>query len=435
MYDNMYTLLYYSLYKLILLEYLGNTMSVTDRNWKLSSCNLEKFLAERTAPMQNPTMHDMLKLRMVPNVISLAGGLPAPEMFPMEAFHKAFDWMATQDPELLFQYSPTEGLPYLKNYLIESMDKFKLPLSEDNVLLVNGSQQSLDLLGRIFINKGDKIITESATYLGAIQAFDVYRPEYITIPMDDDGMRMDELERALQANPGVKFIYVLSTFHNPAGTTLPLDRRTELVRLALKYNTLIIEDDPYSELRFEGKAIPPIISLNWGNTIYLNSFSKILSPGIRLGWIIAPKPIINQLVMAKQSADMHNNNLVQLAVYGICRQGELEPHIRALRPFYQNRRDVMIRAIQEYLPPEFVCNRPEGGLFLWITMPPCVNSDDLLNSAVKENVAFVPARTFYPGGIGKPNYMRLNYSYMPPDRIEEGIKRLGRAISNYLSLG
>jgi 2-aminoadipate transaminase len=257
-------------------------------------------LADRTNRMQSSAIRELLKLTMLPDVISFAGGLPAPECFPVRDFQDACRWVLGHDPEHALQYSPTEGYPPLKDYLIDATSKYDLPAVRDNILFTNGSQQALDFLGRVFINQGDKIVTGRPTYLGALQAWNVFGPQYVTVPLDDDGMRMDELEIALKANPGVKFIYVLPNFHNPAGVTLPLERRLRLVQLAVEHGAFIVEDDPYGDLRYEGEDIPPVFSLHKENTIYLSTFSKTLAPGLRLGWILAPERVIAKFVQAKQ---------------------------------------------------------------------------------------------------------------------------------------
>jgi len=392
----------------------------------------DKMLAKRTARMQGSIIRELLKFTMLPDIISFAGGLPAPEVFPVRDFQDACHWVLSHDAEHALQYGPTEGYPPLKDYLIESMSKYEIPAARDNILFTNGSQQALDLIGRIFVNKGDKIITGRPTYLGAIQAWNVYGPEYITVPLDDGGMRMEELEKALQANPGVKFIYVLPNFHNPAGTTLPLERRLRLVELAVQHGASIVEDDPYGQLRFEGKDITPICALHKENTLYLSTFSKTLAPGLRLGWIVAPERIIAKLVQVKQGTDLHTSSLVQYLTYDICRRGLIRAHIRRIREVYRERRDAMLQALKEHFPPEANWTRPQGGLFLWVRLPEQIDTEQLLEVAVEEKVAFVPGYAFYPGGSGGHCCMRLNFSYSRPEIIEEGIKRLGRAIKRQL---
>jgi 2-aminoadipate transaminase len=390
-------------------------------------------LASRTQRMQSSIIRELLKFTMLPDVISFAGGLPAPEAFPVRDFQDACRWILEHDPEHALQYGPTEGYPPLKDYLIEAMRKYEIPAVQGNVLFTNGSQQALDLLGRTFIDDGDKIVTERPTYLGAIQAWNYYGPQYLTVRMDDHGMRMDDLEETLAANPGVKFIYVLPNFHNPAGTTLSLERRLRLVELAAEHGVFIVEDDPYGELRFEGQDITPIFALHKENTIYLSTFSKTLSPGMRLGWIVAPERVISKIIQAKQGADLHTSSLVQCLAYDICQRGLLRAHVRKVRAIYRERRDAMLAAMEEHFPPEVKWTRPQGGLFLWVRLPECMDAEALLKVAIEEKVAFVPGHAFYPAGGDGRCCLRLNFSYARPEVAEEGIRRLGRAIRRQMA--
>jgi 2-aminoadipate transaminase len=388
----------------------------------------DKALATRTERMQSSIIRELLKFTMLPDVISFAGGLPAPDVFPVRDFQDACAWVLGHDAEQALQYGPTEGFPPLKDWVIDAVRRYELPAGRKNVLFTNGSQQALDLIGRVFIDEGDKILTGRPTYLGAIQAWNVYGPEYVTVPLDDDGMRMDQLQEALEANPGVKFIYVLPNFHNPAGTTLPLERRYRLVELAAKHGAFIIEDDPYGELRFEGEDITPICALHKENTLYLSTFSKTLAPSLRLGWIVAPEAVIAKIVQAKQGADLHTSQLLQYLTYDICHRGLIRAHVRSMREVYRERRDTMLAAMEQYFPEGVTWTRPQGGLFLWVRMPESMDAEKLLTVAVEEKVAFVPGHAFYPGGNDGRCCMRLNFSFCPPEIIQEGIQRLGRAM-------
>lgn len=388
--------------------------------------------AKRAGRMKSSIIRELLKVTLIPDVISFAGGLPAPEAFPVRDFQDACRWVLDHQPEQALQYGTTEGYPPLKDYLIEAMARYNLPAVRGNVLFTNGSQQALDLLGRVFIDEGDKIIVGLPTYLGAIQAWNVYGPQYVTVHEDDNGMCMDDVERALRAHPGLKFIYVLPNFHNPAGTTLPLERRQRLVELAARHGAFIIEDDPYGELRYEGEDITPIFTLHKENTIYLSTFSKTLAPGLRLGWMVAPERVIAKLIQAKQGADLNTSTLVQYVAYDICQRGLIRAHVRKIRKLYGDRRDAMLKAMEEHFPPEVTWTRPQGGLFLWVRMPDGMDSERLLDVAVQEKVAFVPGRAFYPNEGEGQCCMRLNFSYCEPATIEEGIKRLGRAIKRQM---
>ena len=397
------------------------------------STDWDGALASRTARMKSSVIRELLKFTMLPEVISFAGGLPAPEVFPLRDFRDACNWVLDHEARLALQYGPTEGHPPLKDYLIEAMSRYELPAGRGNILFTNGSQQALDLLGRVFIDQGDRIITGRPTYLGAIQAWNAYGPRYLTVPLDDDGMRMDELEKTLEANPGVKFIYVLPNFHNPAGTTLPVERRYQLVELAARHGAFIVEDDPYGQLRFEGEDITPICAMHKENTVYLSTFSKTLAPGMRLGWIVAPEEVIAKLIQAKQGADLHTSTLVQCLAYDICSRGLIRAHVRKIRKVYRERRDAMLKAMEQHFPPEVTWSRPQGGLFLWAQLPEYMDAEKLLEVAVEEKVAFVPGHAFFPGGDDGRCCMRLNFSYSRPDVIEEGIERLGRAIKRMMA--
>ncbi len=391
----------------------------------------QAVLSTRANRMKSSAIRELLKVTMLPGVISFAGGLPAPEAFPVRDFRDAFEWVLEHEAEQALQYGPTEGYPPLKDFLIEAMAKYEIPAVRANILFTNGSQQALDLLGRAFINVGDTIVTGRPTYLGAIQAWDAYGPRYATVPLDDQGMRMDELEETLKANPGAKFIYVMPNFHNPAGTTMPLERRLRLVELAVEYGAFIVEDDPYGELRYEGQDVTPIEALHKENTIYMSTFSKTLAPGLRLGWIVAPERAMGKLVHAKQGMDLHTSSLIQHLAYDICQRGLLRVHVRKIRKIYRERRDLMLRCMEQHFPPEATWTRPQGGLFLWVQLPEDMDTQELLKFAIEEKVAFVPGYAFYPGGADGQCCMRLNFSNARPEMIEEGIKRLGRAIERY----
>jgi 2-aminoadipate transaminase len=390
----------------------------------------ETTFARRTSSMQSSIIRELLKITQRPGVISFAGGLPAPELFPVREFREACDFVLTEIPERALQYGPTQGVSGLLDYLAEQGQKYGVPSLAENILITNGSQQALDLIGRVFIDEGDTILTESPTYLGAIQAWRMYDPRFLTVPIDDDGMQVDRLEEILEHNE-VKFVYVLPNFHNPGGTTMPLARREKLVRLAARHGVFIIEDDPYGELRFEGKDIPPIVSLHKENVIYLSTFSKTLAPGLRLGWISGPSAIIGRLGQAKQGTDLHTGTFVQYVAYDICERGLLKRHVRKIRAEYRLRRDVMLAAMAEHFPPQASWTRPSGGLFLWVRLPQELDTEQLFATALEEQVAFVPGYVFYPTGGGR-NTMRLNFSCMAPPQIQEGIRRLGRAIKRQL---
>ena len=400
--------------------------------------------AQRTQRMGSSMIRELLKLTERPDIISFAGGLPAPEMFPVEAFEAASSRVLRQHGSKALQYSTTEGYLPLREFIVEKMGRYGIEASVDNVLITSGSQQALDLIGKLLINPGDLILTERPSYLGALQAWRAYQAEYSTVPIDDHGLRIDLLEEALCGGP--KFMYVLPNFQNPGGVTLSYERRLALVDIADRYGVPIIEDDPYGELRFEGEHLPPLVVLDAdklngrqynlqnepqsyfkGNVIYMSTFSKTLAPGLRLGWIVAPTSVIQHCVMAKQGMDLHTSSFVQMIAYEVAKDGFLTEHVRQIRQVYRERRDIMLAAMTEHFPPGVRWTKPEGGLFLWVTLPDELDSTAVLQEAIAHKVAFVPGETFYPEG-DRHNSFRLNFSNAHPDQIREGIARLGQVL-------
>jgi 2-aminoadipate transaminase len=397
--------------------------------------------AKRTAGITSSVIRELLKLVRKPGMISFAGGLPAPEVFPVARIREScLRVLDHAGPEAL-QYSPTEGYLPLREQIAAGLASQGVPLRAENILITCGSQQALDLLGKLLIDSGDRIVVEAPTYLGALQAFDVFGAEYVAVPVDHDGLCLDQVEAALRSGP--KFLYVMPNFQNPAGVTLALERRRQLVSLAEKFGVPIVEDDPYEKLRYEGESLPPLIALDpayrgpgeagGGNVIYLSTFSKTLAPGLRLGWIAGPAGVIAKLVQIKQGADLHTSTFSQMLAYEAATGGFLERHTRTICRVYRERRDAMLDALQAMLPPGAACTRPQGGLFLWATLPEGMDSRALLEHALAEGVAFVPGDCFYAGGseIGR-RQMRLNFSYVEPERIREGIRRLSAALRRYM---
>lgn len=399
--------------------------------------------ALRMARMKSSIIRELLKLTERPDVISFAGGLPAPEVFPVEEFRAAADRVLTEHGPEALQYSTTEGYRPLREMIARHTARYGIVVEPENVLITNGSQQALDLLGRVFLNPGDRILLERPTYLGALQAWNAYQTEYVGMPMDEAGLRTDSLEGALRAGP--KFIYALPNFQNPTGVTLSEERRRELVKLASQSGVPLIEDDPYGQLRYEGEHLPPLVVLEdelhsdgndccySGNVIYLCTFSKTLAPGLRLGWIIAPVEVIGKLVQAKQGADLHTSTFIQMVAYEVAHGGFLDRHVREIRTVYRERRDTMLAAMERYFPEEVRWTHPQGGLFLWVTLPEGLDAQEILKIALeKEKVAFIPGGPFFPSEP-EPNTMRLNFSNATPERIEEGIARLGRVLEDVLA--
>ena len=310
------------------------------------------------------------------------------------------------------------------------------------MLITSGSQQALDLIGKLFIDSGDRLLVEAPTYLGALQAFNAYGADYVSVPIDNDGLRTDLVEKPLRSSP--KFMYVLPNFQNPAGTTLSEGRRHELVLLANIYGVPIIEDDPYGQLRYEGDHVLPLVVLDReslrrdsgysvGNVIYLSTFSKTLAPGLRLGWIVAPQEIIKKLVQLKQGTDLHTSTFNQHVAYEVARDGFLDLHVKLIRQIYRKRRDVMLESLKEFFPPEVTWTRPQGGLFLWVTLPKGLDSEKILEAALRQDVAFVPGTSFYANaGEDGRSHMRLNFSNASPEQIREGIRRLSLAVQSQI---
>jgi len=388
--------------------------------------------ANRTQRMGSSIIRELLKWTEQADILSFAGGLPAPEVFPVEKFKEACNTVLDEFGAQALQYSTTEGYRPLREMIARHATRFGIDIAPDNILITSGSQQALDFIGRVFINQGDHIVCESPTYLGALQAWNAYGAQYISVPSDENGMIVDELEKALRVGP--KFIYVLPNFQNPAGSTLNLERRKRLVELADRYGVPIIEDDPYGQLRYEGEHLPAVVTLDsqfrgddgtyTGNVIYLSTFSKILAPGIRLAWVVAPQQVIRKLVMAKQAADLHTATFNQMVAFEVGKHGFLDEHVKFIRATYKERRDIMLETMDEVFPSEVRWTHPQGGMFLWGILPKGMDAAEVLKVAIEKKVAFVPGGSFHPNGGGE-NTMRLNFSFSSPEIIREGITRLG----------
>src|SRR5512146_2540666 len=392
--------------------------------------------AHRTQKMGSSVIRELLKFTEQPDIISFAGGLPAPEVFPLKEFQEACNVVLAEHPTQALQYGPTEGHRPLREMIARHASRYMVEVTPDNILITSGSQQALDFLGRLFINRGDYIVVESPTYLGALQAWNAYGAQYIPVRADENGMIVDELEAALRVGP--KFIYVLPNFQNPSGSTLSLERRQKLVEIADKYGVPIVEDDPYGQLRYEGDHIPSVVSLDskfrgpngghyTGNVIYLSTFSKLLAPGLRLAWVIAPPEVIRKLVMTKQAADLHTSSFNQYVAYQVAKGGFLDEHVKVIRATYKERRDVMFEMMEEMFPAGVSWSKPHGGMFLWGILPEGMDAAEVLKRAIEKKVAFVPGAAFHPRGGGE-NTMRLNFSYCAPDTIREGITRLATTL-------
>ncbi len=402
----------------------------------------EYRFSQRTQRMKASAIRELLAVAEKPGMISFGGGFPAPEVFPVEEFTRASKYVLENLGAEALQYGSTEGYVPLRQMISRHSIRSGMQVNINNILITTGSQQALDLLGKIFINRGDRILVESPTYLGALQAWNAYGAEYISVPVDEYGMRTDLLEDALRTGP--KFIYVLPNFQNPTGTTLPFERRMKLIELADRYGVPIIEDDPYGQLRYEGEDIPSVEILDsrmreqngtyTGNVIYLSTFSKILAPGLRLAWVVAPDNVIHKLALAKQGTDLNTSTFNQIVAHEVGQHGFIDRHVEMMRKVYLERRNAMVDSLEENMPEGVSWTRPQGGLFLWVTLPEPFNSTELLPQVIEDNVAYVPGEFFHADGTGK-NTMRLNFSYCSPEKINEGISRLGKAFKKKIVKG
>lgn len=389
--------------------------------------------ADRMNKVQKSFIREILKVTENPDVISFAGGLPNPLSFPIKEVKEASEKVLSENGNSVLQYSTTEGYLPLREYIAERYYKrFGLKVHANEILITNGSQQGLDLIGKVLLNKNDNILIERPGYLGAIQAFSIFEPVFNSVPLNDEGIDTTALKKTLdQCNP--KLFYTVPNFQNPSGITYSAENREEIADILKERNTILIEDDPYGEIRFMGEDLPPIRSKLKDNSIMLGSFSKIVAPAMRLGWVCAKGEIMEKLLVAKQASDLHSNYYSQRVVYQFLMDNDLDDHIKKIKRLYKNQRDCMVEMIGKYFPEEVKSTKPEGGMFLWITLPEGVSSLDLFNTAIGENVAFVPGDPFYINKTGM-NTLRLNYTNSDENMIEEGIKRLGKAINEIIKV-
>lgn len=393
---------------------------------------MNKF-SERMNGMKASDIRELLKLTARPEVISFAGGMPAPELFPVEEINAAFNAVMAENGKTALQYGQTEGWAPLRQQIADRMEKINsIKTSPSDVILTAGSQQGLDFCGKLFLNPGDVVIMESPSYLGAINAFNAYQPTYVEIPTDDNGMIMEELEKVLATTENVKLIYVIPDFQNPSGRTWPLERRQKFMEIVNKYEVNVIEDNPYGDLRFRGEFLPALKSLDTkGLVLYFGTFSKILSPGFRIGWICANEAIMEKLNLIAQAAVLQTATVNAMVVSKYLEMYDIDEHIAKILPVYKHRCELMISTMKETFPPEAKFTDPEGGLFTWVELPEYINTRDLAAKALEQNVAFVPGSGFYPNG-GNNHCMRLNYSGQSDERIVEGVKRLAALIKEAL---
>ena len=397
------------------------------------SINWQQKFSERSLTMKASAIRELLKLVDSPDIISLAGGMPDPTLFPKEVIAEISRDVFLNHGGKALQYGATEGIPSLRKTLVEEGKKEGIKsLKLENLIVTTASQQGLDLVSKIFINPGDAIIVEAPSYVGGLQAFNAFQAKFITVPMDDEGIKTDILEEKIKEAQGkgtnIKFIYTIPNFQNPAGVTLSLERRKEILRISHKYNVPIIEDDPYGEIRFEGEKLPSLVEMDdIGNVIALRTFSKILAPGLRLGWIIADEYVIQKLVLAKQASDLCSPSSTQYIAEEFIRKGYMKNYLDVVRKTYKEKKDTMLNALEKYFPKETSWTKPEGGMFVWVTVPEYIDTDELFKEAIKEKVAYVVGSAFYPNGEDK-HHIRLNFTLPSKEEIDEGVKRLSKII-------
>jgi 2-aminoadipate transaminase len=413
----------------------------------------QSLYSEGGKSIRGSAVRELFKVVQRPGMISFAGGMPAPELFPCEVVSEACTKVMRERGQVALQYSQTEGYNPLREYIAEvKMAELGLRAHRENVLITTGALQVMDLVPKILVNPGDPVVVEDPTFLGALASFSPYRPRYHIVPVDvcgsegeAAGIQVDRLEEILAQEAGVKFIYVMPNFQNPVGCTLTLERRKTLVALANSFGVPVIEDDPYAELRYSGEPLPSLVVLDQqqlgtppnegpyehGNVLYVGSFSKILSPGIRLGWVVGPSSIIAHLTRAKQGVDLHTSLPVQMVAYELCQQGFFPGHIARIRQVYRQRRDLMLSLMAQHFPEGVSWSKPEGGLFIWGTLPEGADAESILLESVEEKVAFVPGQSFSAVNGGR-NTFRLNFSNATEEKIEEGIARLASVLRRVL---
>jgi len=392
----------------------------------LEEIGMALVFADRMRSAKKSFIREILKATEDPSIISFAGGLPNPESFPLEEVAKAAAKVLKEDGKSALQYSMTEGYMPLREYIARRYGRYGIKADANEILITTGSQQGLDLIGKAFINKGDVVAVERPTYLAALQSFGMYEPGFIDIPLMEDGIDVEAMKKAL-AGDKVKLLYMVPTFQNPTGITYSGEKRRQVADALKDVGTVPVEDNPYGDIRFMGEDLPPMRRYVGGDVITMGTFSKTVSPGMRLGWLYAPPYIMEKLVMAKQAADLHTSYFVQRVVYQYLSDNDLEGHIRKIRRMYKVQRDAMVSALERYFPEGVNYTRPEGGMFLWVTLPEGISSMDLFSLAIKDKVAFVPGQAFFADGSGQ-NTLRLNYSNASEAQIEEGIRRLAKAL-------
>jgi 2-aminoadipate transaminase len=396
--------------------------------------NWKSRFAQRTALMQRSTVRDLLKLTAQPGMISFAGGLPAPELLPVAEVERATVAVLRAEGARALQYGETEGVGELRDWIAARYSTAKCTVKRENVMVVSGSQQALDLIGKVFLDAGDRVLVENPTYLAALLAWRPTGAEFTAVPSDAEGMCVEAPDDAVLAS--AKMLYIVPNFQNPQGTTLSRDRRQHLAERARRAGLPVIEDNPYGELRYSGTPLPHLLELDARNgsdgelrtsVIHLGTFSKVMAPGLRVGWIVAAAEVIDKLIEAKQAADLHTSTFCQLVALELARSGFLEQQIPRIIECYRERRDAMLAALEAHFPREATWTRPDGGMFLLASLAKAADAETVLQRALEQKVAFVPGVSFHVGGDGR-NTMRLNFSNQTPERIREGIERLGKVL-------
>ncbi|MDF2988165.1 MAG: transcriptional regulator with domain and aminotransferase domain [Eubacterium sp.] len=390
------------------------------------------MFAKRTEFLKASEVRELLKLSDVNDIISFGGGLPAEESFPVEEMREICSEILEENGVKSMQYAISEGHVGLRKIIVKLMAEKGIHANIDDILITSGSQQGLDLTAKVFLDEGDTILCESPTYLSAINAFKPFYPKFTEVDMDEDGLIPADLIRKLENSSNVKFLYTVPDYQNPTGRRMSLERRKSIVEIANRYNIIIIEDNPYSELCFDGRKLPPLKSFDTqGRVVYLSTFSKTVCPGYRIGWACGTQDIINKYVLFKQGTDIHTNFFAQMQIAGYYEKYDIKEHIRSNVEIYKSRRDAMVAAIEKSFPEEVEYTRPEGGMFLWVTLPECLNTKELLLKSLKRGVAFVQGSAFFPNG-GHENTLRLNFSGLNEEKIAKGINILGNLLKEEL---
>jgi 2-aminoadipate transaminase len=394
----------------------------------------ECSFSERALKLTSSAIREILKVTSQPDVISFAGGLPAPSGFPVEVVRQAFDKVLVSNGQAALQYSTTEGYAPLRAWIADDLNRGGANITPEQILIVSGSQQALDLLGKVLIDDGSKVMVETPSYLGALQSFSLFQPRFESVASDEGGLVPEALTPA--NTQGARLLYTLPNFQNPTGRTLSRERRQDLVEQAARLNLLVVEDDPYGELRYAGEPLPTLLSLGGAcgaNVVRMGSFSKVLAPGLRLGYIAASRQLIDKLVQAKQATDLHTSTLTQMAAYEVIKDGFLTQHLPTVRELYRRQCGYMLDALKREFPSAATWTQPEGGMFIWVTLPEGIDTSLLLKQAIQERVAFVPGLPFYANTPAPLNTMRLSFVTVPEEKIRSGVATLARLIKAQLA--